>query len=213
MITVLDLSNNNAAPDFGLIKRGGAFGVLLKVSESTTFADATWLERSAAARAAGLHVGGYHFARPRAGSATYEAHHFTSLLGKVQQRDLYPSLDLESNEGELLPVQLLAWVREFQTAVHDATGVRCSLYSYRAFIEGQRWARTPGTGAGLWLADYGPNDGHDHGTQAPAPWRRIVAHQYTSVGWFPGCVGNVDLSHARSRRRMLAHGLRGLRRS
>jgi len=210
MLTLLDLSNNNPSVSFDAVKHGGAFGVLLKVSESTTFADPTWRERSAQARAAGLHVGGYHFARPRAGTALPEAHYFTSLLGTVERRDLHPALDLETNDGGLLPVQLLEWVRDFQRAVHDKTGVRCLLYSYRAYIEGQAWARRPGTGAGLWLADYGPNDGHDHGADAVRPWKRLVAHQYTSVGSWPGVDGHVDLSHARRRRAVLAHGLRGL---
>lgn len=210
MLTLLDLSNNNPTPDFHAVRRAGAFGVLLKVSEYLTFSDATFHSRSAAARAAGLHVGGYHFARPRHGSATAEADYFCALLGPVQRRDLCPSLDLESNEGGLTPSELLVWVRQFQTRVHRKTGVRCTLYSYSAFIAGQRWAKTPGTGAGLWLADYGPNDGHDHGAHAPAPWRRFVAHQFTSVGSWPGVTGRVDLSHASSRRAMLAHGLRGL---
>lgn len=210
MITLLDLSNNNPEPDFHAVKRAGAFGVLLKVSESTTFTDQTWEPRSVKARAAGLHVGGYHFARPQKGSAREEADYFVKLLGKVRRRDLHPALDLETNEGGLTPKELLAWVRQFQLAVHRGTGVRCLLYSYTAYIRLQGWKVPPGTGAGLWLADYGANDGKDHGAVTPAPWSRIVAHQFTSEGRWPGCSGPVDLSHAESRRAMLARGLRGL---
>lgn len=209
-ITLLDLSNNNAEPDFRQVKRAGAFGVLLKVSEGTTFSDRTWPARARAARAAGLHVGGYHFARPAVGSALPEADYFCRLLGKVQRRDLHPALDLETNDGHLTPTQMLSWVRSFQHIVREHTGKRCLLYSYTAYIAELRWPHTPGTGAGLWLADYGPNDGADHGAKAPAPWRRYVAHQFTSRGHWPGCSGSVDLSHARSRRAVLANGLRGL---
>lgn len=210
VITLLDLSNNNPEPDWHAVRKAGAFGVLLKVSESDTFTDQTWLPRSHAARAAGLHVGGYHFARPHKGSALSEARYFCERLGKVERRDLHPALDLETNDGGLSDNVLLAWVRTFQRVVLEQTGVRCLLYSYSAFIHEQGWATTPGTGAGLWLADYGPNDGTDHGAQPPRPWRSIVAHQYTSVGHWPGVTGHVDLSHARSRRKVLAHGLRGL---
>lgn len=209
MRTLLDLSNNNPTPDWRRVKRAGAFGVLLKVSESTTFTDETWPTRARDAHAAGLHVGGYHFARPRRGSATAEARYFCERLGPVQRRDLHPALDLETNDGALSSSALFEWVQEFQREVHQITRVRCLLYSYSAFIREQGWTRTPGTGAGLWLADYGPNDGRDHGATAPAPWRRIVAHQFTSVGTWPGCSGHVDLSHFR-RRAMLAHGLKGL---
>lgn len=211
MLTLLDLSNNNAGPiSWADVRRAGCFGVLLKVSESTTFADETFAARARAARSVGLRVGGYHFARPAIGSAVPEADYFCRMLGKVERRDLHPSLDLETNDNHLTPAELLSWVRAFQHTVLHHTGVRCSLYSYPAFILEQRWQRTPGTGAGLWLADYGPNDGSDHGATAPRPWRRIVAHQFTSRGRWPGVPGDVDLSHARSRRRMLAHGLRGL---
>lgn len=211
MITLLDLSNNNPTPDFRAVKKAGAFGVLLKVSESDTFTDATFPARASAARKAGLHVGGYHFARPHAGSAISEAHYFCERLGKVQRRDLHPALDLETNDGNLTSPVLLAWVKTFQRTVHMVTGTRCLLYSYSAFIHQQAWRTPPGTGAGLWLADYGPNDGKDHGAQPVRPWKRIVAHQYTSVGSWPGVKGHVDLSHAERRRALLAHGLRGLR--
>lgn len=210
MITLLDLSNNNPSPDFRAVKTGGAFGVLMKVSESTTFTDMTWPLRSRAARIAGLHVGGYHFARPHTGSAVSEARYFCNWLGPVLRRDLCPALDLETNDGGLTSRQLLEWVRDFQRTVREKTGVQCLLYSYSAFITEQHWTTTPGTGAGLWLANYGPNDGHDHGAQAPAPWKRLVAHQFTSVGTWPGVTGHVDLSHACTRRAVLAHGLRGL---
>lgn len=211
VLTLLDLSNNNPTPDFAAVKRAGCFGVLLKVSEGTGFTDQTFPVRALAARKAGLRVGGYHFARPEKGSAIPEARYFVERLGRVRRRDLKPSLDLETNEGGLGSAELLEWVREFQRAVHKQTGVRCSLYSYSAFITQQRWKRTPGTGGGLWLADYGPNDAHDHGAHVPAPWRSLIAHQFTSVGSWPGCSGHVDVSHARSRRKVLAHGIRGLR--
>jgi lysozyme len=210
VVTLLDLSNNNPAPDFGAIRRAGAFGVLLKVSEGLTFTDDTYIARSREARAVGLHVGGYHFARPMRADADAQAAYFVARLGKVQRRDLRPALDLETNEGGLGPSELLAWVRAFQRHVHRATGARCLLYSYSAYIGAQGWTTRPGTGGGLWLADYGPNDGTDHGVTPVKPWRSVVAHQYTSVGTYPGCSGHVDLSHARRRRSLLAHGLRGL---
>jgi lysozyme len=210
MLTLLDLSNNNPDPDWRAVKKAGAYGVLLKVTESTAFVDDTWQRRSVDARQVGLHVGGYHFARPHPGSAIPEAEFFCKRLGKVGRRDLHPALDLESNEGNLGPSELLEWVRQFQRQVRRYTGVRCLLYSNTAFLTEQAWPRTPGTGAGLWLADYGPDDGKDHGATAVAPWRRIVAHQFTSTGTWPGCEENVDLSHARSRRAVLAHGWRGI---
>lgn len=212
-ILLVDLSNNNPSPiEFAKVKRAGAFGVLLKVSEGTGFVDATFEVRATAARAAGLHVGGYHFARP-AGDPLEQATHFAHHLGLVERRDLHPALDLEVNDDRLGSAELFAWARGFGKHVHAMTGARVLWYTYSAFLREQGWHHQLGSGAGLWLADYGPNDGHDHGvpTGACAPWRSFVAHQYTSVGRIAGVNGHVDLSHARRRRQVLAHGLRGLR--
>jgi lysozyme len=209
---IVDLSNNNADPiDWHAVKRAGVFGALLKVSEGTGFVDQTWPARARAARAAGVHVGGYHFARPDHAPVT-QAQLFVRHLGEVGRRDLHPALDLETNDGHLTPAQLLEWARTFGAYVHSHTGARVLWYTYSAFLATQDWSHTIGNGAGLWLANYGPNDGVDHGIPAgsTSPWKTAVAHQFTSVGRITGVNGHVDLSHARSRRAMLAHGLRGL---
>lgn len=208
----VDLSNNNADPiDWHTIKHAGVFGAMLKVSEGDNYVDPTFHQRAARARAAGLHVGGYHFARTNS-AAAHQASTFATLLGKVGRRDLHPALDLETNDGALAPDELLAWAHDFAARVHRITGVRCLYYSGPGFYTPLRWQRPPGAGCGLWIAHYGTNDGTDQGVPngATLPWHGYVAHQFTSVGRIAGVNGDVDLSHARSRRAMLAHGIRGL---
>jgi len=211
VLELVDLSNNNPSPiDFAQLKRHGIFGAWLKVSEGLHFADPDWTARARAAREAGLRVGGYHFARPIMGSAVPEAKFFCACLGKVGRRDLHPVLDLETNPGRLSAGELHDWARHFLAAVHDRTGVKALTYSSPGFIGEQNWTATFGTGAGLWLAAYGPNDGREHPVETPPPWKRHVAHQYTSVGVVPGILGHVDLTHAKRRRPILAHSIRGL---
>jgi lysozyme len=212
-VLLVDLSNNNPSPiDFKAMRKAGCYGVLLKVSEGTSFVDQTFRGRADAARMVGLRVGGYHFARP-GGDPAAQAAMFAHYLGKVQRRDLHPSLDLETNDAHLHPLDLWKWARRFEQVVHSLTGVRTLLYTYPAFLSEQHWSQPLGTGAGLWIAAYGPNDGHDHGVPpgSIAPWHRFAAHQFTSVGRIAGVAGHVDLSHASSRRQVLAHGWRGLR--
>lgn len=212
-VQLVDLSNNNAGPiDFRAMKRAGTFGMLHKVTEGVGYVDPFWPERARAARAAGLHVGGYHFARPD-GSPLPQARLFAAKLGPVGRRDLHPALDLETNDGHLSPAHLFQWARGFGDEVHRITGCRVLWYTYPAFLAEQGWTSQLGNGAGLWIAAYGPNDGHDHGLAGVdlSPWRHAVAHQYTSTGQCPGVTGHVDLSHAPRRRALLAHGWRGLR--
>ena len=210
-----DLSNNNPGPiDFAAMRRAGAFGVMLKATEGEGFVDPTWHDRSRAARAAGLHVGGYHFARPGIshGDAERQAELFARTLGQVQRRDLHPALDLETDDGNLPSAALFAWARAFGGKVHELTGHRVMWYTGPAFIAAHGFEHPFGNGAGLWLAAWGVNDGTDHGVPSsyPRPWRRATAHQYTSVGTIAGVTGKVDLSHARARRSILANGLRGI---
>lgn len=209
-LLIADLSNNNPSPiGFAAMRHAGVWGVWHKVAENLNFTDPDWQQRATAARAVSLHVGGYYFARPKLGTAQAAAEYFVDRLGKIERRDLRPVLDLE-DDGGLSSAALHGWARGFLEHVYKRTGVRALTYSGPSFVASKRWSKTFGTGAGLWLADYGPNDGHDHGPHVPAPWRRCVAHQYTSVGKLPGVTGNVDLSHASARRKVLAHGVRGI---
>ena len=211
MLRLIDLSNNNKGPiGFEQLRHSGIFGVWHKVSEGIRFADPDWKLRAGSARMAGLRVGGYHFARPAKGAAAAEAEYFARLLGTIHRRDLRPFLDLEVNDSKLTPAELHLWARTFLDEFHSRTGVRAFTYSSPGYIIPQHWAETFGTGAGLLLADYGPDDGADHGYTVPAPWHRAAAHQYTSRGRAAGVTGNVDLWHATSRFPLLAHPIRGM---
>ena len=210
MLRLIDLSNNNKGPvNFPELRKSGVFGVWHKVSEGLNFADAYWSTRAEPARIAGLRVGGYHFARPKAGTAAAEAEYFARLLGPVHRRDLRPFLDLEANDAKLTPAELHLWARTFLAELHARCGVRGLTYSSPGFILPQHWTQGFGTGAGLLLADYGPDDGADHGYRVPAPWTTAAAHQFTSRGRAAGVIGLVDLWHARTRRPILAHPVRG----
>jgi len=210
MYRLLDLSNNNTVRSFPAIRKAGVAGVWLKVTEGATFTDPDWRSYSKRGRAAGLRVGGYHFAYPTGGDAVEEARYFASKLGKIQRTDLRPVLDFEINPRRMKGSALVAWARAFSQELRRKTGVLPLFYSYPYFIEALK-ASAP-IGAGLWLAAYGPNDGRPHPFSVPRPWRRAVAHQFTSNARVPGVFGRVDVSEARRIRPLLAHPLKGLKR-
>lgn len=205
---LLDLSNNNTPVKAWEIKEAGIAGFWHKVSEGSSFADPYWQSRSAAGRVNGLRVGGYHFARPGTlADAEREAEFFAVHLGTVKRRDLCPVLDLEVAEG-LRPSALEQWARIFNHAFHELRGVWPLFYSYPAFIESLRLERT--IGRGLWLASYGRNDGREYPYQVPHPYRKALAHQFTSKARVSGVTGLCDLSSAPRLYPLLARGLRGL---
>lgn len=190
---LVDLSNNNGGTvDFGKVKSAGVTGVYLKATEGSSFIDATFERRRSAASVHGLHVGAYHFAHT-SNPPAIEAAHFCAVVRRLFARELLPALDLETNPGGLEPAALVAWARAFNAHVFATLGHWPLFYSYAAFVEALRADRP--IGAGLWLAAYGADDGHDHPVTPPKPWKRIKLHQYTSHGRVPGVDGDVDLSH------------------
>lgn len=207
-MSVLDLSNNNPVVNFQQLAHNGVTGVMLKVSEGATFRDPVFKNYAMRARNQGLRVGGYHFAQPNGGDPIAEARHFAECLGEVQRRDYRPALDLEQNPGGLSWSQLVAWSRAFNQEVFKQTGSLPMLYASRYWINSMR-ADVP-IGAALWLADWGPNDGQYHPVTAPAPWKKVQLHQYTSNGHVPGVQGRVDVNRVISLRPLLAHPILGL---
>lgn len=167
-----DLSHYQRAVDMRQLARAGASFVMLKATEGPTYEDPTYRRRHDEARAAGLVVGAYHFARPSKGldTALAQAHHFLRQIGTLRPGDLPPVLDLEQTGG-LHPSDLVAWAARFLACVHDQSGRQPMLYTYSAFAAAHlsvpsaygRLTRYP-----LWLARY-----RRRPPAPPAPWKGI----------------------------------------
>lgn len=203
MAKFLDLSNNNNVRSFASIKKAGYQGVILKVSEGATFVDPKWKDYSARARRNGLAVGGYHYAFPGGGDVEAEAAHFVRNLGKIRELDYRPVLDFEINPHHLEDQALEDWARAWVRKVRDLTGVLPLFYSYPWFIQNLHIDKA--IGAGLWLASYGPNDGKEHPYTIPFPWKKVVAHQFTSNGRVAGVDGDVDVNRVVLQRPLWAY--------
>jgi lysozyme len=200
-VLLVDLSNNNPSVDFRRVAAAGVTAVYLKASEGSTFQDHTYRPRAIAARAAGLRVGAYHFARQ--GPVAAEAGNFCAVVAELDRRDLRPALDVETAPGRTW----VDWSRAWNRAVQAELGALPIFYTYPAFADALH-ADKP-IGAGLWLASFGRNDGKEHPYSVPAPWRRTVAHQFTSRARVAGVSGECDLSSAGSLRPLLAHPITG----
>lgn len=200
-LQLVDLSNNNPEPDWAQLAAAGVAGCWLKVTEGLGFIDPTWLERRHAATVAGLRVGGYHFAHPDQPAAK-QAQLFAGELGTIGPHDLRPALDLEQTGG-VDDDLVVAWARAFNQRLVDLVHVGPLFYTFTAFAH--QLAPSSPIGYGLWLADYGPDDGSEHPAAPPAPWKHLVAHQYTSKGQLAGITGDVDRTSAAELRPLLAH--------
>lgn len=217
---LLDVSQyQGAGIDWQRVKRAGVVGAWVKATEGANLVNPLLNNQTQGARSAGLRVGFYHFARPNSTlDARAEAAHFSTVVrGLTTRRDLKPMLDYETwatmakiatGSFTLQPAQMVTWARVWNQSVREVSGLTPLFYSFPAFIDHLK-PETP-IGYGLVLASFGTDDGHEHPYRVPAPWRKAVAHQFTSVGHVPGVPVAVDVHHAPRLRPLLQHPTVGI---
>ena len=212
-VLLIDLASGNGRVDWPTLARHGIAGAWRKATEGATYNDPGFGPARQAAHAAGVPLGAYHFARPDRNTAEAEAEHFCRMIGEVREHELRPALDMEHPAGvdreewerAVAKVDLEAWARAFNHRVKAELGVGPIFYSYSSFILEHVKPQHGPIGYGLWLAVYDRNDGAEHPFTVPPPWKRAVAHQFTSRARVAGVEGFVDLSSAPSLRPLLAH--------
>lgn len=195
-MNLIDVSNAQGSIDWVKVRRAGVQGAWLKATEGVTFNDAFHTTNRREANKAGVRVGSYHFARPELNSAVAEADHLCRIIGKLGRRDLKPVLDMEGKGDE-------AWAHTFCRRVQFHLGVWPIFYTYSAWLHEHHFKKPAGNG--LWIANY---DGVLRPPLPVAPWKKYVAHQYTSSGRVDGIRGKVDRSWGN--RAVLAYPVKGL---
>jgi GH25 family lysozyme M1 (1,4-beta-N-acetylmuramidase) len=191
----IDVSHWQGPIDWTRVAAAGKRFTYLKASEDTTYEDPTYPTNRAAARAAGLYVGAYHFAQPSAivGAATAQADHFIDTAMPAPG-DLLPVLDLERSGG-IGQAALTAWVREYLERVYQRIGVRtviyCSPSFWRNYMGDTTWFAANHYEI-LWIAHWtaGVSPTVPGGNWGGRGW---TFWQYTSDGSVPGISGRVDL--------------------
>lgn len=121
-----DLSHYQGRLDLAAARAAGLRWVVNKATEGLGFFDTSYVGRRAEAAKAGLPFGGYHFARPSAGSARPEARRFLSVAEPVPG-DVKPTLDLEVT-GQLTAAELRRWAAGFSAEVRRQLGVDPIIY-------------------------------------------------------------------------------------
>jgi GH25 family lysozyme M1 (1,4-beta-N-acetylmuramidase) len=192
----IDVSHWQGTIDWSRVRASGKRFAYIKASESTSFVDDRYAINRSRAKAAGVLVGAYHFARPdgSSGDAVAEADHFIRTAAPVKG-ELIPVLDLEVSGG-LSDAALASWAKTFLDRVHARTGVRGAIYDspsiWRNYAGDSNILAVNGYKV-LWIA---------HWTTASSPslpadnWGNNgwTFWQYTSDGTVSGISGRVDLN-------------------
>lgn len=145
-----------ASVDWSQVKAAGRTFVVVKATEftgsSSVYTNPYLATDIAGARAAGLYVGLYSFARPQY-SPIAQADVFGADFNIVGGTLLPPVLDLEANGG-LSPSALVSWTRRFLTELQRVTGRQPMIYTGPSFWQSSLGNSTAFTSYPLWAANY-----------------------------------------------------------
>ena len=180
----MDISVYQGEVDFNAARDDGIEVVYIRAGYGSGGVDACLQSHYQGARAAGLHIGFYHFLYARtAEEARAEARFFASQLSELTY-DCRPVLDIEELSG-LSSAQASAIASAFLEELESLTGqtpmVYTSAYDASRVLDSSV-ARWP-----LWAADYGPSQPH-----VTANWTSWAGFQYTDRGTVSGVSGYVD---------------------
>ena len=161
--------------------------VIIKATEGTGYVSPTCDKHYQQARLAGVARGIYHWARPDLNSAEAEAEYFVRQCHGYL-KDALLALDWEQS-GQTGKV---SWAKAWLDKVYALTGVRPLIYMSSSVVNGNDWSSVA-KDYGLWVANYGVNNGKKNTKPTVKYWQTIAIWQYTSVGHWQGYSGNLDL--------------------
>lgn len=187
MRTGADLSQHNGKVDFAKVKAAGHNFVLIREGFGNEIAyprqkDRFYETNYKAAKAAGLHVGVYHYLYATTVSAARtEAQGFINNL-KGKSFDMPIALDIEERSQYNLPNSTVEAIVEAFMDFCEAAGYYCLLYSYEAFLTAKMSASFRSK-YDVWCANI-----------SKTPNIKYGIHQYTFTGRVNGVSGAVDLN-------------------
>lgn len=187
MKTGADLSQHNGKVDFAKVKAAGHNFVLIREGFGNEIAyprqkDTFYETNYKAAKAAGLHVGVYHYLyATTAAAAKIEAQGFINNL-KGKSFDMPIALDIEERSQYNLPNSTVEAIVKAFMDVCEAAGYYCLLYSYEAFLSTKMSASFRNK-YDVWCANI-----------SKTPNIKYGIHQYAFTGRVNGVSGAVDLN-------------------
>ena len=183
----IDVSHHNRVDDWHAVRGNNITFAWIKLTESTGFIDNAAGGHADRARDAGIHVGGYHFARDT--DVATQVRHFSTQLqarGLTSADSLAPMLDMEVPE---LRSQANEFVSDFVTRLRAETGlhkilVYANLDWWRNVLRPDEWNDA---NIRLWIARFNGDPGNP-GFAHP----QLALHQHSAEGVVPGIPGPVD---------------------
>lgn len=189
MINGIDTSVHNGYINFPAVKAAGIDFVMLRAGYGNMVAypnqkDARFEESYKNAKAAGLHVGAYHYMYANTvEAAKAEAQGFLNAI-KGKQFDFPVALDIEERSQYNLPNSTVQAIVKAFIDIVEAAGYFVSLYSYEAFLSAKMSADFRSK-YDIWCANI-----------TKTPQIKFGIHQCSFSGRINGISGDVDMNRA-----------------
>lgn len=183
----VDLSVHNGYVDMQAVKKAGVNFAILRDGYGDLLSypaqkDPRFEQNYSNAKAAGLHVGTYHYLyATTAQGARREAEGFLANI-KGKQFDFPIALDIEERTQYNLPNATVEAIVKAFMDVCEAAGYYCTLYSYESFLTAKMSAAFRGK-YDVWCANISREPSIPYGI-----W------QYSFTGSVNGCSGRVDMN-------------------
>lgn len=189
VVDVASYQANLSVADFQNMKKAGVKGVIVKLTEGTTYKNPYAATQIANARTAGLVVGAYHYSHFTSDSgAKAEANYFADAANSFGLGgSTYMADDLEDSSTKAGSVQNNAM--SFANQLKSRGYSRPMLYTYQSYVEQTGLNPSAFGDANIWIAScpYAPS--------ADANWYpQYGMWQFNSNTHFPGVSGGFDVS-------------------
>lgn len=162
--------------------RGDIGFVILRAGYGGGGGDGQFARNRDEARRRGIPRQFYFFAYPGRSGGAAQADEFASRVGALQPGESV-SLDMEDEPsyGRNLVASDVQWALDFLRRAESRFGVKPLIY-LNSYLKGKfNWKPVVDGDYGLWIANYGPNNGQPSGAGPdPAPWKFWALWQYTS---------------------------------
>lgn len=163
--------------------------VICKATEGIGYTDRTCDTLYQRAKAQGKLLGVYHFARPDLGNTPEgEAEWFVANI-KGYLKEALLVLDWEAGN-----TRNVAYAKKFLDKVHELTGIKPLIYASTSVINSNDWSSVVAADYGLWVAQYGADNGQPGQKPVVNHWNFYAMWQYSSRGRIPGYGAEVDVN-------------------
>lgn len=149
--------------------------IIVKATEGTGYVDPTCDAKYQLNKQAGKKLGVYHYARPDLGTSPEDEARFfvQNIEGYIGEAIMV--LDWESaNKWDV------NWAKRWLDTVKELTNIKPLIYMSSSVTFAYDWSSVVAGDYGLWVANYGNNDGSNHGCPDVGYWGVVACHQYTS---------------------------------